>query len=191
MKIFNFARLAPFFVLLLASPAWAAEAGQDQGWNFVLRVINFAVFLFILLFFARKPIANALRGRQEKVKQELDELEASREVAARTRAEAAELLTQAEAESKRLLQEYRIQAEAERVRILEQAETQIKHMHEQARLTIAREMIIAQEHLKKELAGAAVLAAEELLQKQITTQDRMRLNQDFLANLAEGKAGGK
>ena len=191
MRIFTLANLAVLAVLLFSSVAWAAEAGTDQTWNFVLRVINYGVFLAILIYFARKPLTRGLRGRREKITEELCQLETSREEAAKAKAEAAVLLAKAEADSQRLLVEYRQQAEAERARILEQAEQQIQHLHEQARLTIAREMVSAQSQLKNELALAALNAAEKILRQQITPKDQTRLNQEFLANLTEHKAGVK
>ena len=184
------AALAFILVLLVCCPALAAEgAQQSQGTNFILRVVNYGLFLAILIFFIRKPLAKALRSRRDGVREELELLESSREEAARAKAEAMELLSRAEEESKRLLLEYRGQAEAERERILQQAEQNIAHMYEQAKLTIEREMTAAQGHLKNELALAAVNAAEDLLRKNINPQDQARLNQDYLAELASGKVG--
>ena len=198
MRIFTLANLITLSALLLCSPAWAAETGQDQSWNFVLRVINYGIFLILLIYFARKPVVKGLRSRREKIKEELSQLEASREEAAKAKAEAAALLAKAEEDSMRLLVEYRHQAEAERARILEQAEQQIQHLHEQARLTIARETISAQSQLKNELALSALSTAEKILRHQITPKDQVRLNQEFLANLTDNpsansltKAGAK
>lgn len=192
MRIIQLSKLTIIALLCLSTPALASEVAEpSQGWGFVVNFINFAVFLCLLVYFARKPIAKALRGRQEKIRHELEALEASREEAARAKASAQELLSAAAAESKRLIEEYRKQAEAERLRILDQASEQIKHMHEQARLTIERELAIAQDRLKKELALAAVTAAEGMIRQQMTPQDQDRLNQEFLANLGRDKAGAK
>jgi F-type H+-transporting ATPase subunit b len=165
-----------------------AEAADGQAANFGLRMINYVVFLGILLFFIRKPLGKVINKRRETIKEELQALQAEQEEAARLSAEAAALLTKAEEESKRLLEEYRLQAEQEKARILEQAAQQIKHMHEQAKLTIARELIIARENLKKELAAAAVSSAEEILRQQISVQDLHNLNQEFLKQMNRANA---
>lgn len=181
--------IAAYVVLVVIFKVALPEDGQGQGVTFILKTVNYGIFLALLIFLVRKPLGNALRARRDGVRDELEQLESSREQAARAKAEAADLLARAEEESKRLLVEYRTQAEAERNRILQQAEQNIAHMYEQAKLTIEREMLAAQGHLKNELALAAVNAAEEMLRKQITPQDQTRLNQEYLTELAADKAG--
>ncbi|MDR1396832.1 MAG: F0F1 ATP synthase subunit B [Desulfarculales bacterium] len=170
-------------VTLLACPALASEEGASMLESFLVRTLNFAVFFAILFFFLRKPIKKALAGRRENIRQELEALQAEKENAARLKAEAEELLGKAETESQRLLMEYRQQAEIERSRILKEAAQQIERMHEQAQLTIEREMNLAYAKLKKELALAAMGKAEEILRVQVTAQDQERLNKEFIANL--------
>jgi F-type H+-transporting ATPase subunit b len=185
MKKLALLSLPACWMLLAADPALASEGGSSMLESFVIRSICFAVFLAILIIFLRKPIKRALAGRRESIQKEMAALEEEKEITARQKAEAEELLRQAEAASVSLLTEYRQQAEMERSRILREAAQQIERMHEQAKLTIAREIHLAQEKLKKELALAAVEQAEEMVRQQITLQDQEKLNQAFIEDLPQ------
>ena len=188
MKSVIIALVVGLIVLVGLNLAWQPPQG-DLTWNFIQRVVNFAIILLIIVVALRKPIPKLLGARREGIKLELEALEIEKEESAKAKAEAAEMLTKAEEESQRLMVEYRSQAELERTRILNEVVEQIKHMHEQARLTIEREMNMAHARLKKELALAAVLKAEEILRKQVNSQDQDRLNNEFIANLPQDRIG--
>ena len=182
MKLFALAILG---LLFIAEPSLAADAegGGDMAWNFFLRVMNYVPFIVVVILLVRKPLKKALGARREGIKEQMAELEAKREEAAKVKAEAIDALARMEQESAELLKEYQRQAELERERIIVAAKEQAERIKKQAELSIAREFEQAKQLLQKELALAAAQLAENTLRQQINEDDQNKLNENFLHSI--------
>jgi len=157
------------------------EEPMPPGLLFAL--INFAIFVSLLVKFAGPKLATYLRVRHETVKGQLDE-------AARLRAEARAKLDEynrriegLDQEVTRLMHEIRAEAEAEREAMLTQARTQAEAMKRDAQLRIESEIARARLALEREVVAAAVAAAEKVLRERTTADDQARLFDGFIANL--------
>ncbi len=159
----------------------AAEEPMPPGLLFAL--VNFAIFVSLLVKFAGPKLATYLRVRHETVKGDLDE-------AARLRAEARAKLDEynrriegLDQEVTRLMSEIRAEAEAERDAMLAQARSQAEAMKRDAQLRIESEIARARLALEREVVSAAVAAAEKVLRERTTADDQARLFDGFIANL--------
>ncbi|HEU5057313.1 MAG TPA: ATP synthase F0 subunit B [Kofleriaceae bacterium] len=159
--------------------------------GFLFAILNFAVFLGLLVKFARPKLVGYLRTRHEAVKGQLDE-------AARLRADARAKLDEynrriagVDAEVNKLLAEIRAEAEAEREMILAQARSQANALKLEAQRRIDAEIARARLALEREVAAAAVAAAEVILRERTTSDDQARMFGNFVDALLAGPPGAK
>lgn len=184
---------AALVTLLLPAIVLAAEHGEEVDkvfgaiprdvWDLVLRIINFVVLAGVLIYYLRKPIANAIRNSIETVRTLLREAEESRIASEAHMKEAEEKLAGVDKEIKDLLTAARKEGEAERERILSEAAHALDKLKAEAAMAIELELKKAQDILRKEAAEAAVNLAEEIISKQVTPEDQARFVTEYLEKL--------
>lgn len=165
------------------------EDAMPPGLLFAL--LNFAIFLGLIIKLARPKLLAFLRTRHETVKGQLEE-------AARLRAEAREKLDEynrriagVDGEVNKLLAEIRADAEAEREMILAQARSQAEALKAEAQRRIESEVARARLALEREVASAAVAAAEKILRERTTGDDQARMFGNFVDALLAGPPGAQ
>ncbi len=119
-------------LLAAAAPAWAGEEHGLPWGDFLLRVINFAIFAGIIWYAAGKLIKKFFVGRREEIVQEMDELRERKKSAESRLAEVERNIADAEAECRRLIEDSRVQAERMRESIIGDARKQAERIIEQA-----------------------------------------------------------
>ena len=167
------------------------EGEEPMPPGLLFALLNFAVFLGLLIKFARPKLLAFLRTRHEEVKGQLED-------AARLRAEARAKLEEynrriagVDAEVNNLLAEIRGEAEAEREMILAQARSQANALKAEAERRIESEIARARLTLEREVAVAAVAAAEKILRERTTGDDQARMFGNFVDALLAGPPGAK
>ena len=167
------------------------EGEQPMPPGILFALINFVIFLGLLVKFAGPKLATALRIRHDAVKDQLAE-------AARLRAEARTKLDDynqriavVDGEVNKLMAEIRAEAEAEREMILAQARSQADALKKDAQRRIEAEVARARLMLEREVASAAVAAAEKILRERTTGDDQARMFGNFVDALLAGPVGAK
>lgn len=164
------------------------EEPMPPGMLFAL--INFAIFVGILVKAAGPKLVGFLRGRHETVKTALEEAAALRAEARAKLDEYNRRIAGIDEEVSALMQEIRTDAEAERDHILTQARTQAEAMKKEAQSRIESEIARARLTLEREVVSAAVSAAQDVLRQRTTPEDQARLFDGFIANLVATGTGG-
>ena len=149
---------------------------KDLFW----RVINFIALMIILVKFGAKPIATALGGRQTAVKNELEDLESRRDEAEKQYREFESKLATVEKDIDSIVEKAVAQAEVEKTKILEKAEQAVDDMKRQAELAIQNEIVEARRDLKNDIADQAAVMAEELIVKNLTAEDQVKIIENYL-----------
>lgn len=177
----------PFFLMLslcLAGTAVASSPEQSDGKHWLntdwYRVMNFAVLIGALFFLLRKPVSQALNGRIDGIKTELEELEAKKNEAEKKLAQYNEQIATLGREAEKIIAEYKRQGEAARDRILEESKKAAAKLEEQARRTIENEFKNAKLRLQEDILEKALTKAEELVKDRITSEDQNRLVDEYL-----------
>lgn len=167
------------------------EGEQPMPPGILFALVNFAIFLGLLIKLAGPKLAGFLRTRHETVKGQLEE-------AARLRAEAREKLDEynqriaaVDAEVNKLMAEIRAEAEAEREMILSQARAQADAMKKDAQRRIEAEVARARLAIEREVASAAVAAAEKILRERTSDDDQARMFGNFVDALLAGPPGAQ
>ena len=148
--------------------------------DFWFRVMNFIVLLIILVKFGAKPIANGLGARRKQIKAEIEDLEAKKVDAERAYKEFSAKLESVEKDVDSIVEKAVAQAEIEKVRIIEAAEKSADDIKRSAEMAIANEVTAAKRTLKIEVTEQAAVLAEELIIKNLTSGDQVKIIEDYL-----------
>ena len=168
----------------------AAKDPAHRGWPppFGSALINFAVFAALLAKLGGKPFASFLRDRHQGIRKELDEASRLRQAALAQLAEYEKKVSGIDQEIDTLLAIIRKDAEAEKARMIAAAEAEAKRLKADAQRQIELEIERARIELRRGVVGAAVAAAEEILKKQVSTDDQRKLAERYVADLEKSAA---
>jgi len=152
---------------------------KDLGW----RVVNFIALMIILVKFAAKPIGSGLASRQKKIKDEIETLQQKRGEAEKSYNDFQQKLASVESEIDKIVERAIAQAEIEKVKIIEKAEQAAADIKRSAEMAIQNEITEARRTLKNDAVDQAAAMAEELIVKNLTADDQVKIIENYLAKV--------
>jgi len=158
---------------------FTAAKWKDLGW----RVVNFIALMIILVKFGAKPIGAGLSSRRNKIKDEIEDLESKRAKAEQSYNEFQGKLAGVEAEIEKVVERAVAQAEVEKQKILEKAEQAAADIKRSAEQAVQNEITEARRILKNEVADQAAVMAEDLIVKNLTADDQVKIIENYLAKV--------
>jgi len=180
--------LALAALLLFGGAVAFASAGGEhgepaaKGWGTTdtYRVMNFAVLVIGLFLILKKPVSQALGGRIQGIKEQLEALEEKKKAAEAKLAEYDAKMAELDKEAETLLAEYIKQGEDAKARILKEAEVAAEKLKEQAGKNIEYEFLQAKAELKAEIVEKALAKAETIIKEKISSEDQEKLVDEYL-----------
>jgi F-type H+-transporting ATPase subunit b len=154
-----------------------------KWWDLLWRTLNFAILAIVLAKLLSKPIANALKGRQQSIREEFEDLEDRKAEADKTYRDYEEKLASIDQEIDEIINNAIAQGEAEKERIIEDGKRAAQDMTRQAEMAIQHELAEAKLKLREDVANQAVVMAEELIKKNLQETDQVKLIEDYLAKV--------
>jgi F-type H+-transporting ATPase subunit b len=139
--------------------------------------------MIILVKFGAKPIGSGLASRQTQIREEIEGLEKSRADAEKSYEDFQLKLVNAESEIGTIVERAVAQAEVEKKKIIEKAEQAAEDIKRSAEMVIQNEITEARRSLKDDVADQAALMAEELIVKNLTDNDQVKIIDDYLAKV--------
>jgi F-type H+-transporting ATPase subunit b len=167
---------------LLSLDGYAAEGSSNwrPTYDLIMRWINVGIIVFVVYKYARKPFMNFLRGRKDKVAEEIQTLETRKdEMVARinqTQKDVEESDARFEDLKERIIQ----QGEQKNAEIIESAQNHSKMMLEDAKRRISTHFLQAKNEFRAELIDKAMDMALERLPREITPEDNDKFARLFL-----------
>jgi F-type H+-transporting ATPase subunit b len=179
--------------LVVAVPAFSATGGGGEAHGpdlkaFLWQVVNFAILVAILLFFARKPIRDLLKNRTESIQKSIEEAREAREKAEEALAKVEERLKEKDREVADILATAERSGLKEREAIIEEGERLSRKIVEQARANIEYELKQAREAIKAEAVELAMELAEKKIREKLSEEEQKRLFEESLKKLESGKS---
>ena len=172
--------------LFWASTALASEGG-DAGipvGDLIEGVVNFIIFIFLLYYLGKKPIAKYFKERSEGLRNDISE-------AGRLRKEAEELLSdyssrlkQFDEERETILQGYRREGERERDEIIAAAKEHAERLRADSTIAIQYDLKEARQALQERIIEEAVALAKKRIEKKLDNETNIRLVDDYIGDLA-------
>jgi F-type H+-transporting ATPase subunit b len=176
-------------ILLVAAPAYAS--GDEGGGLMTMfwQAFNLVLIVGIIVYFARKPVAEYMEQRRQGIQQDLEN---SAKLLSDAEGKLAEWNARAErldAELGKIRETSRRLAEEERDAILAQAEAGAQRIRSDATAAVDQELRRARDTLSAEAAELAVDLAAKLVAAKVTPQDQGRLFDEFLSRIEAGPPG--
>ncbi len=174
--------------LLVADPLFAAE-GSEGGWSglwlLIGRVMNLAVVALILVWVAKKPLANFYASRTESIREQLVEAQQARADAEAKLAEIESRMSRLDQELSEIKAASEHDARMEYARLSDMADEEARKVIDRARQEIEGMTREAYLSLKAHAADLAVDAAEKRIRNIMTDEDRNRLFSRFVSDLGD------
>lgn len=176
-------------MFFLAGVAFGSSEGEGEhgatkskGWlaTDTYKVMNFAVLAVGLFYLLRKPASQALNGRIEGIKEQLNELEMKKQTAEQALAEYQKHLSELQQEAESVVQDFIRQGNDAKERIIEEAKISAKKIEEQALRNIEYEFKQAKSKLQADVIEKALAKAEELIRKDISAKDQVKLVDEYI-----------
>jgi F-type H+-transporting ATPase subunit b len=152
-----------------------------NGWQFVVQLVAFLVFIFLLWKFAVGPIVKVLDDRQDKIRESMASAERMQAELKATQARNEEVLLDARREAQEILAVSRKNGEQLLARAREEANTQAETYLTRAQETMRQETDQAREQLRQEVADIAVLAAGRIIRKELDPRAQRQLIEETLS----------
>ncbi len=164
---------------------------EELGFNLpslLVFLVNFAILLVILYFFAYKPILKMLDQRSERIRESLEAAEQAKQQAAESEARTQEHLQEARREGQKLLEQARALAEKFREDEMAKAREEAEAFIARARQEIQQERDGAVEEVKRHFAVLAIQAAERVIGQSLDARAHREL---IVQVLEEGQEVGR
>jgi F-type H+-transporting ATPase subunit b len=155
-----------------------------NGWNLIIQLIAFIIFVYLLWKYALGPITRVLDQRTERVRESMEAAQRMQQDLQATAARNEEVLGEARRQAQEILGQSRQQGEALIARAREAAEQQQEIFLTQARATLQAETEAARQQLRQEVAELAISAAAKIVRKELDPATQARLIQETLAEAA-------
>jgi len=149
-------------------------------WDLAFKIFNFAVLVFLLYWFGKKPLVSLLKRRQESIKQAIEEAGTAKKEGEQKYREYEEKVQKLDQEIEQIRQTLIKEGEREKERIIQEAQEMAEKIKGQAQLAAQQELKMAQLRVKEEMAAMTVQLAEDLLKKHLTPKDHESLVDEYI-----------
>ena len=150
----------------------------------LLAIAVFVMFLF-LSYMLFNPAREMLKKRQDKVKNDIDSAEKSREDAAKLKEEYENRLREIHKEEEAILSAARQKALENETKIIDQAKAEAANIIERANHQAELEMKKAQDEIKKEIITVASMVAGKAVSEKLDIEIQDSLIDDTLKEIGE------
>jgi F-type H+-transporting ATPase subunit b len=152
-----------------------------NGWQLLVQLVAFIVFVWLLWKFALGPIVGVLDQRQVRISESMSAAERMQAELKETQARNEEVLQQARREAQDVLATARQNAEQIEARARERAEASADEFLTRAQETQRQETAQARQALRQEVGELAVTAAGRILRKEIDPAAQRTIIESTLA----------
>jgi len=174
-------------------PDWR-DPGAGEAyivWSVFQHLINLLILVAVLMWFFRRPVADALANRAHDIQKELGEAARLRAEAEAKQAELAARIQAFEGEVEQMKVQAGIEAKAEEARLIARAHEESARIAATAQRNIRDEVAKARTALQAEAVELAMKLAENTLRSNVKSEDQQALARQFLDSLNAGAANGR
>ena len=178
--------LSLLFVFVSVCVAFASgggEGGHDSSgqWkSFAFKTLNAVLIIGFLVWMLAPKIKEFFAGRRQEIKESLETTAVQKAEAEKQYREYAEKIDKASLEIDGIFDMIKAQGVVEKQKIIEDAEKVAKKMKEDAQARLEQELKKASSQLRNEAVALSVQMAEEILKKNVTTQDHEGMVKEYM-----------
>lgn len=146
-------------------------------------IVNFSIFLFIVIKFGGKAIVNAINQRETDIQNSIDAAKSAEETARELMSKSQVQFDNAQSQINELLSKGREQADAQIRRASEEAENVKKAKVEEALKEIEKSKEQALQQLKTEVAELVIIATEKVINEKLDKEKDYKLVENYIHQL--------
>ena len=154
-----------------------------EPWSFLVKLLNFAVMLGILLKFAAKPFKDFLQGRRNSVKEKVDEADRLLKEAESLKSTYETKLTDLDQEMEMFRKAVIEEAEQEKAKIVAEALALAERIRQQAQLAYDQEMKDSMTVVQAQIARRTLQTAEAAVKQIFKEEDHNKMVDEFIEKL--------
>lgn len=160
-----------------ATGAWAAEGSgfTRESYDLIMRWVNFIILATLIIKYARRPIADFLKGKKDEVAVAIRRLEEKKKAAKDKLLECQSQLTASEERLTQIKQKIIAEGEIRKAEIIAGAQTDSRILLETAQLRIDHMIRETHERIKSEMIDTATRIAFTKLPGMLTAEDHNRM----------------
>ncbi len=177
--------LSLFIMLVSVCLVYASGGGEghgesDQWKGFAFKTFNAAIIIGFLVWMLAPKIKSFFSGRRQEIKESLENAAVQKAEAEKQYREYSEKIDKASLEIDGIFEMIKAQGVVEKQKIIEDAQKVAAKMKEDAQARIEQELNKASGQLRSEAVALSVQMAEEILKRNITTQDHEAMVKEYM-----------
>jgi len=180
--------IALFVVFAGAAVAFAAESsgGWRTTYDLIMRWVNFAILVFVIVKFARRPLQNFLSGKGEEISLQIRSLEDEKNRLVERVRQAERELEDSAGRMTALKERIVKMGERRKQQIIAEAHQESQIIMENAKQKNEGQIAQAKNALRAEMIDAAADLVLERLPGVITAEDNQKLLQNYMERVGAG-----
>jgi F-type H+-transporting ATPase subunit b len=152
--------------------------------SFICQLINFFILLGLLIFFGYKPIRKMLDERSNRIKQSMEQVEATKQEYEHAQVEVEKQISKARDEGQTIIAQAAQAGESVKEEARQEARKEAQVIAERTRAELGRERDKIVDELRKEFVDTAILAAERVISETLDKGKHRRLVEKTLEESA-------
>ena len=158
-----------------------------NGWQLIVQIIAFLIFIWLLWRFALGPIIKVLDARQDRIRDSMAAAEKMQEELKQTQAQNEQALAEARREGQEIIAKARQSGDQMIARAQQEAGAQADAYLKRAQESLRQETEQARQQLRQEIADLATNAAGRIIHKELDPAAQTQLIKDTLAEASNGQ----
>lgn len=156
----------------------------DPG-SLIFTLLNTLILFLVIKHFLFKPVLGILEQRQAEVDDTYEKADQAKEHAEKLEADYTVLMENAKEESAEMIKAATKTAQTRSDEIIADAKREASAVSQRAAEEIERDKARAKAQLRGEISDIAILAAQQVVKKDLSAQDHDRLISDFIDNMGD------
>ncbi|GAA3610651.1 F0F1 ATP synthase subunit B [Secundilactobacillus similis] len=162
----------------------AVATGLAVG-DLLFYAICFIILMWLIKLVAWKPVNEMMQKRADKISDDIDSAEKSREEAAQLATQRQEALANSRQEASSIVDSAKKQGQQQRDGILAQAQTDAQSLKENAQKDIEQERQDALSSVRNDVADLSIEIASKIIQKELSADDQKALIDSYIEGLGK------
>ncbi|MTV82511.1 F0F1 ATP synthase subunit B [Secundilactobacillus folii] len=159
-------------------------ASLDTG-DMLFYALCFILLMWLLKVVAWKPVNKMMQDRADKISNDIDSAEQSREEAAQLAQQRQKALANSRQEATSIVDSAKKQGQQQRDGILAQAQTDAQSLKENAQKDIEQERQDALSSVRNDVADLSIEIASKIIQKELSADDQKALIDSYIEGLGK------
>ena len=156
-------------------------------WTILISLANLAILYKLLKKFLYKPVKNVIAARQAELDAQYAAASEAEQTAYASRDEYAAKLSGAQAEADSIIHDATVSATRRGDKIVAEAREKAEGIVRQGELEAAMEKKKAQESIKREITEVSAALTEQLLSREMKTDDHRKMIDSFLQGIGDAQ----